>query len=92
VADFGDFLMQQGYLAPRRLPDQRWIAVQRFLFTWGLMVGLDDCGYVTRFCYAKLHDALAAAVLWDGTGDPPGPWIKEKGRDGERDGPGAAGS
>lgn len=92
MADFGDFLQEQGYLMPRRLPDGRWVAVQRFMFTWGLMVGLDECGYQTRFCYAQSMDAVHACQYWDGTDDPPGPWIKEKGRDGERNGPGAAGS
>lgn len=37
-----------------------------------------DCGYRRRFCYAPGGDALRAAVKWDGEGDPPGPWIKEK--------------
>ena len=84
---FRDFLLYQGYLYPRRLPSGTWIAVQQFLFTWGLMVDLDETGYQYRFCYEHLHDALWAVRNWDGTGDPPGPWIKEKGRRGERSNP-----
>ena len=71
----------------RRLSTGEWVGVQRFLFTWGLMVGLDERGYRTRFCYEHPQDAVWAAQHWDGSGDPPGPWVKEKGRGGERSNP-----
>lgn len=73
-----------GYDVPRQLPDGRWIAVHRMLYTTGLFVGLDRCGYKTRFCYENFGDAVHAALTWDGNGDPPGLWIKEKGAGGDR--------
>jgi hypothetical protein len=44
-----------------------------------LCVGLDEIGYRTRFCYPDFLSASLALSQWDGRGDPPGPWIKEKG-------------
>lgn len=67
-----------GYVAPRRLDDGRWVALLKMLFTTGLFVGIDQSGYQTRFCYEHMSDAIAALIEWDGIGDPPGPWIKEK--------------
>ena len=81
-------LQDMGYLFVRQLPTGDWIGVYRFLYTTALLVGLDDAGYRTRFCYEHETDAIAAALIFDGTGDPPGPWIKEKGAR-ERLGPGA---
>jgi hypothetical protein len=42
------------------------------------------------WCYDKREtvEALIAFLSWDGTGDPPGPWIKHLGSG--RKGPGAA--
>jgi len=53
--------------------------IMAFLFTYGLCVGLDDTGYRTRYCYPTFGDAILALIEWDGHGDPPGPWIKQKG-------------
>jgi hypothetical protein len=53
--------------------------LHRFLFTTGLMVGLDATGYERRYCFERHEDALAALSEWDGTGHPSGPWIKMKG-------------
>jgi hypothetical protein len=64
----------------RKLPTGEWVGLRDFMFTTGLLVGVDMTGYRTRYCYAKEDDALQALLLWDGTGDPEGPWIKEKGR------------
>jgi hypothetical protein len=73
-----------GYEHPRQLPDGRWIAMGRLLYTTGLFVGIDRVGYKTRFCYETAPDCFAALQLWNGKGDPPGPWIKEKGAGGDR--------
>lgn len=54
----------------------------KFLFTWGLCVGIDQEGCEKRYCYEHATDAEAALMSWDGQGHPPGPWIKCKGRDG----------
>lgn len=71
----------------RQLPTGEWAGVQRMLFTNALLVGLDAWGYRTRFCYPLGMPAIEALATWDGRGDPPGPWIKEKSRDGDRDNP-----
>jgi len=71
-------LKRAGYENLRRLPNGDVIGTQRMIFTTGLFVGLWAYGYHTRFCYEREADAVTACQTWDGTGDPPGPWIKEK--------------
>jgi hypothetical protein len=71
----------------RQLPSDEWACVTQFLFTFGLLVGVTPDTYRTRFCYERMTDAIAALLTWDGSGDPPGPWIKEKGRGVERSNP-----
>ncbi len=69
----------------------RLCVVQSFMVTSGLLVGVrfDEFGYSydARYCFEHSFSAFAALHAWDGTGDPPGPWIKEKVS--ERLGPGA---
>jgi hypothetical protein len=59
------------------------------MFTTGIFVGIDEWGWQRRYCYENFDDAVAALAAWDGSGDPPGPWIKEKPSD--RRGPGSEG-
>lgn len=82
-----DELLEHGYVFPRRLSTGEYAALMRFLFTTGLVVGISRFGYRTRFCYEKASEAATALSQWDGHGDPPGPWIKEKGAAGERSNP-----
>ena len=67
-----------GYAPARILPSGECAGVSKMLFTVGLLVGLSDV-YRTRFCYPTFVDACEALYAWDGEGDPPGPWVKEKG-------------
>lgn len=63
--------------------------LQRFLFTWALVVnvtkleGYEDDGlheiFDFRFCFEHFEDALASINAWDGISLAPGPWIKCKG-------------
>ena len=76
-----------GYESARMLPNGEIAAVMRMLFTAGLFVGVDSYAWRTRFCYETLQEAEDALAVWDGSGDPPGKWIKEKPSD--RLGPGA---
>lgn len=76
-------LQALGYACPRQLPDGRWIGLMPMLYTTGLFVGLDEVGYSYRYCYEDAAAALADLATWDGEGDPPGPWIKRKGRGGD---------
>jgi len=82
-------LQGEGYECVRQLPDGRLVGTMGQLFTTGLFVGLDRSGYQERYCYERRADAAEACATWDGTGDPPGPWVKYKGKGGERLGPGA---
>jgi hypothetical protein len=58
-----------------------WAALRQMNYTTGLFVGLTRIGYRTRFCYENGIVAAAALSVWDGSGDPPGPWIKQKPED-----------
>jgi hypothetical protein len=89
--EFQAYIIANGYPFVRQLPDGRWIGVSLFIYTVGLCVELDAFSYRYRYCYAYLKDAHAALTTWDGTGDPPGPWIKLKGHPTRGDvlGPGA---
>lgn len=81
------FLRENGYRQLRVMPNGKIVGLQRQLFTTGLFVGLTKWSYERRYCYEHWQDASNALLLWDGTGDPSGPWIKEK--PSERLGPGA---
>ena len=50
-----------------------------FVFTTGLIVGLEPMGYDHRYCFEHEHDARNALMAWTGDGHPSGPWIKLKG-------------
>lgn len=60
----------------------RQCAVMEFIFTHGLLVDFVSTemtyDYSARYCYPSKDDALAALRDWNGKGDPPGRWAKEK--------------
>jgi hypothetical protein len=65
-----------------------WAHLAPMMFTVGVMVSNSDDGNpITRWCYHSFVGAFLGLQEWDGVGDPPGDWIKEKGRDGERPNP-----
>jgi hypothetical protein len=76
------------YTAVRELPTGELAGLSKMAYTTGLVVGLDDAGYRGRYCYERACDAQDALDAWTGEGDPSGPWIKFKGRGGDRYGPG----
>ena len=78
------FLKNEGYFQITEVPEVGVCALYRFLFTVGLVVSINEIGYRGRYCYENLSDAKEALDIWDGQGDPPGPWIKYKGEGGER--------
>ena len=80
-------LKRGGYKHILVMPDGTLCGLMPQLFTVGLFVGLTDTGYARRYCYEHHQDALDALMTWNGQGDPPGLWIKEKPSD--RLGPGA---
>ena len=76
--DLATYLATQGYVALRIMPDGHLAGVSRFLFTYGLCTKVDWEGYGARWCFKDPMDAVRALAEWDGQGDPPGPWIKQK--------------
>lgn len=74
-----------------RLHRGKLCAVHKFMFTWGLLVGLSEEGYEHRYCYGERMEAMDALDTWADEEHPPGRWIKRKGLVGgpELDGPGA---
>lgn len=79
-----------GYWPVRQLDSGVWIGFCDMNYTCALCVDLQQWGYGYRYCYERRADAEAALREWDGTGDPPGPWVKLKGHPqrGECIGPG----
>lgn len=80
-------LNMQGYKHVLKMPDGSLCGIGEQIYTTGLFCGLTQYGYSKRYCYELTGDAVDALLSWDGRGDPPGPWIKEK--PGDRLGPGA---
>jgi len=77
-------LQEQGNYFVRKLEVEGTVVnvcLQRMAFTVGLMVGVSNNGqfYEWRYCYPSLKEAFEAHIKWDGTGHPPGEWIKRKG-------------
>jgi hypothetical protein len=52
-----------------------------------LWLEFGDIGYEYRFCYKNHNEAVKALEVWEGTGDPPGNWIKQKGLGEDRPNP-----
>lgn len=75
---------EHDYLHCREIAGHGLCGVARFLFTTGLVLGIEETGYRGRYCYEHRMDAIGALMDWNGIGDPPGPWIKYKGEGGER--------
>ena len=71
-------LEAMGYTPLRRLETGETAGVMDRIYTAGLFVGLSVIGWRTCFCYETRAAAEAALQSWDGHGDPPGPWIKQK--------------
>jgi hypothetical protein len=87
--DLQKLLEREGYIGIRQITNGEWIGIMRMNYTYGLCVGMDESGYKGRYCYERILDAMTAARVYEGEGDPIGPWIKYKGEDEERMGPGA---
>lgn len=77
-------LESEGYTDIKEINGRGLCGLYRFIFTTGLVTGLDSTGYSGRYCYSSKADALKALESWDGQEDPSGDWIKYKGKGGER--------
>lgn len=61
-----------------------YVHTAAMVYTVGVMVSDGKGNPVCRWCYNTYTEAQRALSAWAGRGDPPGNWIKYKGRDGER--------
>jgi len=86
---FKEAMEQEGYREVRQMKNGEGTGILKMNYTYGLHVGLNELGYRGRYCYQYKKDAIEAILSYEGEGDPIGPWIKYKGSDGERLGPGA---
>jgi hypothetical protein len=70
------------FLRVREVPGQGLCGVQRFIHSCGLVTNLTfdelEYDYKARYCFPLGNEAIVALMVWDGEGDPPGEWIKEK--------------
>lgn len=80
-------LVSEGYYQIKEVPNRGICGLYDFLFTVGLVFGMDEYGYRGRWCYKTREEASIALKYWDGDGDPLGNWIKYKGEGGERSNP-----
>ena len=73
---------QDCFLLTREIPGLGLCGVQRFIYSCGLLTNMRfdrlTYAYDARYCYPIARDALRDLLEWDGQGDPPGDWIKEK--------------
>lgn len=81
-------LKEDGYLVLKELDNGKSIAVTRMFASTALCLMTEDYndkavkrywdGRERRFCYQHHVEAVLAGLLWDGTSDPKGDWVKEK--------------
>lgn len=74
------FLYSQGYFDLKEISGRGLCGLSRFAFTIGLSYGLDEIGRQGRYCFDNLQDARFSLENWYGIKDPPGNWIKHKGK------------
>lgn len=78
VSDLHQYLSRQGYTDLRELWSGEIAGLHKMMYTTGLVVGLTRTSWRTRFCFDQEEDARTALLSWDGTGWPPGYWVKQK--------------
>ena len=90
-----DLCNRNNYEMPIQTKNYGIIALQRFLFTWGVIVDINEIGYNRRYCYSSFEDAFKGYLLllsFDEKENPPfdipdTKWIKRKGEAGELSNP-----
>jgi len=56
------------------------VGLRRFIYTSAIVVGMDETGYRTRYCYATMFEAKRALAEWRQSGaEEPSGFIKRKG-------------
>ena len=72
------FYEEMGYVSPIKINGDI-VAIGAFLYTTGIICGLDETGYKHRFCYHSPLDAHEALISWIMSGEPePTGYIKRK--------------
>lgn len=84
-----DKYLREGYYLVRELPSGI-AALRDYLNTCDIVFGINGTSYKRRYSYDSRYHAEKALESWDGSGDPSGPWLKCKGPDELRIGPGWA--
>lgn len=72
-----DLAKNQGYYAMKLLATGEMAALSTQLFTVGIIVFNQNC-ILKRWCFEEGDEALASLRAWEGVGDPPGNWVKQK--------------
>lgn len=78
-------IIQLGYIDARQLPSGEWIALGSSIYTLDLYIGIDETGWRCKWMYPAAYgrDAGEAFKHWNGTGHPPGSWVKRKDKHGD---------
>ncbi len=76
------YLNNQGVQHLRFIPNQGICGLEGGRFTVDLLCHVSYDGKAYRYMYEGFTEAYLAIKTWDGTGHPPGPWIKCKGKPG----------
>lgn len=72
------FYTDMGYGSPIKM-DGEIVALGPFIYTTGIMVGMDEFGYKHRFCYHTEEQAMMALLAWIGSdNDEPIGFITKK--------------
>ncbi len=64
-AEHAKFYTDMGYGMPIKL-NGKLVALGQFLYTCGILVGLDETGYECRYCYETEGHAMIALLKWIG--------------------------
>ena len=76
--DHAKFYTDMGYGLPIKLNGEI-VALGKFIFTTGIMVGMDETGYKHRYCYHTQIEAEIGLLSWIGSGDvEPSGYITKK--------------
>ena len=83
--------MEAGFYFVKALDSGLEIGIIKMLFTWDLCFNINPKSmtqvYECRYMYETAGEAFEACSAWDGSGHPPGKWIKRKGGGPDLDNP-----
>ena len=75
------YLEADGFYSIKRLATGELAGLMKYMFTTGIVVGLNEYGYRIRFCYPEEEKANEAFASYSGDSFPDDAnWVKAKGR------------